>query len=173
MGHLNVEIKARCGTQDAVRDILKSAGADFRGTDYQTDTYFRTSRGRLKLREGRIENCLVFYEREDRKGPKESRVILFPTEARSPVREILEKACGVLVRVEKEREIYYIRNVKFHLDRVPKLGDFVEIEAIDTDGTVGREKLHEQCRRWLEIFKIDPADLIDRSYADMLSAENA
>jgi len=168
MGHLNVEIKARCGNLDAIREILKTSGADFRGKDFQTDTYFKASFGRLKLREGRIENCLVFYERADQPGPKESKVILFPMEPRSPIREILEKAFGVLIRVEKEREIYYIGNVKFHLDRIAELGDFVEIEAIDADGKFCKEKLNEQCRRWLEGFKISREDLIDGSYSDLL-----
>ena len=72
MPHLNIEIKARCADQQAIRDILRAQGADFRGTDYQTDTYFNVGYGRLKLREGNIENALVYYEREDKAGPEAS-----------------------------------------------------------------------------------------------------
>ncbi|MBI2551085.1 CYTH domain-containing protein [Candidatus Uhrbacteria bacterium] len=68
MAHINIEIKARCQNQDAIREILRSRGAVFKGTDHQIDTYFRTPKGRLKLREGNIENVLVFYEREDQLG---------------------------------------------------------------------------------------------------------
>ena len=69
MTHVNVEIKARCDELDRIRNILKELRADFKGTDHQIDTYFRVPSGRLKLREGNIENYLIFYEREDQEGP--------------------------------------------------------------------------------------------------------
>ncbi|HPJ79511.1 MAG TPA: hypothetical protein PK489_12035, partial [Prolixibacteraceae bacterium] len=61
----NIEIKARTGRGEAIRKILLEAGAEFRGTDHQKDTYFRVSSGRLKLREGNIENQLIHYRRAD------------------------------------------------------------------------------------------------------------
>jgi len=67
MKHLNIEIKAKCNDQEKIRSVLKSRNADFKGTDHQIDTYFKVNNGRLKLREGNIENFLVFYEREDKK----------------------------------------------------------------------------------------------------------
>lgn len=59
MGHINIEIKARSTHQDEIRETLKSLHADFRGVDQQIDTYFNVSSGRLKLREGNIENYLI------------------------------------------------------------------------------------------------------------------
>ena len=59
--HLNVEIKAKCSDPKRVRNILESKGAEYRGLDHQIDTYFRVPNGRLKLREGNIENALIFY----------------------------------------------------------------------------------------------------------------
>jgi adenylate cyclase class 2 len=67
---INVEIKAKSGNQDRIREILKECNADFRGTDHQVDTYFSVSAGRLKLREGEIENNLIYYERPDESGPR-------------------------------------------------------------------------------------------------------
>ena len=89
MRHLNVEIKARCGSHKKVRDFLRSQGADFKGTDRQIDTYFRVNDGRMKLREGNIENFLVFYKRTDQEGPKESNVILFASNPQFSLKEIL------------------------------------------------------------------------------------
>ena len=63
MEHLNVEIKARCSDVLSARQVLKGAGARFVGEDHQIDTYFRVENGRLKLREGNIENHLIFYVR--------------------------------------------------------------------------------------------------------------
>ena len=73
MSLLNIEIKARCPDAKAIRSILQSRKADFKGIDHQVDTYFKVPFGRLKLREGNIENNLIYYDREDKKGPKKSR----------------------------------------------------------------------------------------------------
>lgn len=168
MKHLNIEIKARCNDHEKVRLILKSYDADFKGTDHQVDTYFRVNKGRLKLREGNIENSLIFYARENKKGPKQSNVILLKTSPKSSFKEILESSLGALVVVDKQREIYFIKNVKFHIDTVKFLGTFIEIEAIDSNGAFGKEELLEQCQRYLKAFGIAKRDLISSSYSDLL-----
>ena len=171
MKHLNIEIKAKCSDHEKIRSILKSRNADFKGTDHQIDTYFKVNNGRLKLREGNIENFLVFYERENREGPKQSNVILFKSDPNSSLKEILLTSLGALVVVDKQREIYFIENVKFHIDTVKNLGTFIEIEAIDSDGAFGKEKLLEQCENYLKLFGIPKDDLISVSYSDLLLAK--
>jgi adenylate cyclase class 2 len=168
MKRLIIEIKAKSKNQDRIREILKSKRADFKGIDHQVDTYFNVNCGRLKLREGRIENSLIFYNRENKQGPKQSDVILFETKSESPLKEILTKALGVLVTVDKQREIYFIDNVKFHIDTVEELGIFIEIEAIDKDNSISREKLSEQCQSFLDLFQIAQENLISVSYSDLL-----
>ena len=168
MKRLNIEIKARCNDHEKIRSILKSRNADFKGTDHQIDTYFKVDNGRLKLREGNIENFLVFYEREDKEGPKKSDVILFKSDPSSSLKGILLKSLGALVVVDKQREIYFIENVKFHIDTVMNLGTFMEIEAIDSDGSYKKEKLLEQCQSYLKLFGIPKDDLVSVSYSDLL-----
>lgn len=171
MAHINIEIKARCKDQDKIRNILKSKNADFSGVDHQIDTYFKVENGRLKLRVGNIENHLIYYNRENIKGPKQSDVILFNSDPKSTLKEILVKSIGVLVVVDKKREIYFIENVKFHIDNVKGLGTFVEIEAIDEDGSIGKEKLLKQCEKYLELFEISKENLVSVSYSDLLLKE--
>lgn len=168
MKHLNIEIKAKCNNHIIIREILKSKKADFKGIDHQIDTYFKTNFGRLKLREGNIENFLIFYEREDKEGPKQSNVILFKSDPASTLKEILLKSIGPSVIVDKQREIYFIQNVKFHIDTVKNLGIFIEIEAIDENNSIGKEKLLEQCQSYLDLFGIKKKDLISVSYSDLL-----
>lgn len=165
---INIEIKAKSNNQKGVREILKSKGADFKGIDHQIDTYFKVNNGRLKLREGNIENRLVYYERENKSGPKQSKVALFENNPGSSLKDVLTKALGVLVVVDKKREIYFIDNIKFHIDNVEGLGTFVEIEAIDSDGSIGKDKLMEQCKTFLDLFEITQEDLISVSYSDLL-----
>lgn len=165
---LNIEIKARCSNHDEVRTVLRALGADFKGLDHQIDTYFRVPSGRLKLREGTIENALIYYEREDQAGPKRADVILHPVNPNSSIKQLLTSALGILVTVDKRREIYFVGNVKVHLDMVKDLGAFVEIEAQDDDGTKPREELFEQCRRFMELLSVAPTDLMSNSYSDLL-----
>lgn len=168
MAHINIEIKAKSDNQDEIREILKSKNTDFKGIDHQIDTYFKVNHGRLKLREGKIENYLIHYQRENQEGPKQSDVTLFKSDPQSSLKEILTKSLGILVVVDKKREIYFIDNVKFHIDLVENLGNFIEIEAIDDSGNIGKDKLLEQCQFFLDLFQISQEDLISVSYSDLL-----
>lgn len=170
MVHRNIEFKAKCANPNKIKDILISRNANYEGTDNQVDTYFKVNSGRLKLREGKIENALIYYERKDMKWPKKSNVSLFPlnSNSSSSLKEILTKSLGVLVVVEKKRAIFFIENVKFHIDFIKYLGSFVEVEAIDNEGMIGIEKLEEQCQFFLELFGVSEEDLISSSYSDLL-----
>jgi len=44
----------------------------------------------------------------------------------------------------------------------------MEIEAIDSDGSVGEKKLLEQCQFYLDLLGVKEEDLIDNSYSDLL-----
>lgn len=167
MQRINIEIKARCSHPEEIRDLLDKQQAEFIGTDYQTDTYFNVPNGKLKLREGNIENALIHYFRNDQAGPKRSDISLYKTQPRSDLKQVLTAALGVLAAVSKRRRIYFIENVKFHIDEVEHLGSFVEIEAIDRDGSIGEEKLRQQCQYYLNLFKIPENDLIEVSYSDL------
>lgn len=163
-----IEIKARSRNANTVRDILRKKNADFKGIDRQVDTYFRVPHGRLKLREGNIENHLIHYFRKNQSGPKKSEVLLYKSTPGSGLKAILETSVGVLTVVDKEREIYFIDNVKFHIDRVQGLGNFIEIEAIDKDGSIPEADLLRQCEFYIDLFGVKKSDLLEDSYSDMI-----
>ncbi len=169
---INIEIKAQCRDLNKVRDILKNEDAESKGKDHQIDCYFNSKKGRLKLREGNIENNLIHYEREDTEGSKESKFTLYKTEQGSSLKSILEVALGKKCTVEKDREIYFIGNVKFHLDTVKDLGTFVEIEASNKDNDVTKDKLQEQCNFYIKLLQINVKDFISDSYSDMIQRNN-
>ncbi len=166
---VNVEIKARVEDPKRIRDILMAAGAEYRGLDHQCDTYFNCPEGRLKLREGNVENALIFYRRPNTPEPKVSEYELERLVPGHGLTSLLSAAIGVKVVVEKEREIYYKDNVKFHIDRVRGLGRFVEIEAIGEHASE-LENLHNQCREWLDCMGIADDQLEPMSYSDMFMA---
>jgi len=165
-----VEIKALCSDPDRVRAFLQDNGARFVGEDHQVDTYFEVPDGRLKLREGSIENALIHYHRPDHAHPKRSDVNLYRTSRDSGLKDVLHASLKAWARVDKHREIWFIENVKFHLDRVANLGSFVEIEAISEDGTRSEHSLRDQCDAYMRALGIRPEDLLTSSYSDMLAS---
>ncbi len=173
MVHINIEFKAKCENPASLRKILLSLDPVYKGKDHQIDTYFKVESGRLKLREGNIENALIHYERPDIADVKQSTILLHHPrpDNTSSLKDILIKTLGVLTIVDKEREIYFIDNVKFHIDSVKSLGYFVEVEAIDSDGSIGIQKLQKQCDYYRKLFQISSKDLIDFSYSDLIMRE--
>jgi predicted adenylyl cyclase CyaB len=88
------------------------------------------------------------------------------------LRELLASSLGILVSVDKQREIFLYHNVRIHLDLVDGLGTFLEFEAVVTeaiDDTAARAQVD-----WLrQEFRIDAGDLLSCSYSDMLMGKRA
>jgi len=166
----NYEFKAKTGDPDKLERKLLGLNPVFKGEDHQIDTYFNVPSGRLKLREGNIENALIYYERPDIAGAKQADIILYKHSPEKSLRDILAKVYGIKTIVDKTRRIYFIENVKFHFDIVENLGTFVEVEAIDETGEAGMEKLKEQCNKYFLFFGLDKSDLVDKSYSDLIPA---
>ncbi len=172
MSFINIEIKARTANADKIRQYLLNRGADFKGIDHQTDTYFNVPNGRLKLRQGNIETNLIWYQRNNQPGPKQSDFLLTPVAEANTLKQTLANALGVKVAVVKKREIYFIGNVKFHIDELEGLGTFVEIEASNKTEDLPVEKLQEQCEYYRKAFEIRDEDLLQYSYSDMLLSKS-
>lgn len=165
MKHVNFEFKARLRDEKVIRAALKRVRARYVGTDHQVDTYFRVPHGRLKVREGRIENALIFYERANSSRARRAKIEMTLLPRRNSVRAILARAFPILTVVDKRREIYLAGNVKIHLDRVRGLGRFVEVEAVSRSGSLA--KIRQQARKFQQLFQIPARDLVGQSYSDM------
>lgn len=163
-----VEFKARIKDPEAAEKKLLSLNPFFKGEDRQVDTYFNVPQGRLKLREGSIENALIWYERPNDAGSKISNVLLYKHQPEPALKDVLIKANGIKVVVDKTRKIYFVDNVKFHFDEVKDLGRFIEVEAIDETGEIGIEKIQQQCDYYAAFFNVQPEEFMSSSYSDML-----
>jgi len=166
---LNFEFKARLKDEKRARAVLKQLGARLVGTDHQADTYFQVPSGRLKVREGRIENALIYYRRSNTPRARRSSVDMMLLPRRNSLRAILTAALGPLVVVDKRREIYFVRNVKIHIDRVRGLGKFLEVEAISRSGEL--RKVRAQARHFQKLFGISASEIVGKSYADLVLAK--
>ena len=165
---LNFEFKAKANNIAEAETKLQTLNPHFVGEDHQIDTYFKVEKGRLKLREGNIENALIFYERENIANAKSSNILLYQHAPDEALKAILTATLGVKIVVKKRRKIYFLENVKFHFDEVEGLGTFIEVEAIDKTGDIGKEKLQTQCREYAAFFNILETDYVAHSYSDLL-----
>ncbi len=165
----NFELKAKLKDPDKVKDILLELNADYKGCDEQLDSYFNVPSGRLKLRQGNIENSLIFYKREDTNKAKESDISFskIPFESDN-ILDVLTHALGVKKVIIKKRDIYFIYHVKFHIDYLEGLGSFVEVEVIDDKNEYSIEQMKELCLFYKNKLEISDSDLIDKSYSDMV-----
>lgn len=166
----NREFKAKVNQLESYEQKLLQLNPIFKGIDYQKDTYYKVgSDKKLKIREGIIENALIYYERPEVADEKSARILLYKHHPDDQLKLILEKLHGIDIVVEKERKIYFRDNIKIHLDRVKTLGNFLEVEAIkDEHSSLTEKKLEEQCQKMRTYFSIQEDQLLAHSYADLL-----
>ena len=165
---LNLELKARCADLALARRQVLQLDVRQGEVEVQSDTYFRVSHGRLKLREiDGQQAVLIAYDRPDGTEVRASHYHIVPVPDPAAMLAALTAAMGVRGEVHKRREIFLYHNVRIHLDEVTGLGTFVEFEAVqaaDATPEQSREYLAELCR----VLAIGPADYVARSYADLL-----
>jgi predicted adenylyl cyclase CyaB len=165
----NVELKAR--DRDAARSLRASLdlGAEDRGWLQQLDTYFKVPSGRLKLREQEGEAQLIYYERPDEAIERVSNYRIVPVDDADALKDALAAALGVLVAVEKSRHLLIWRNVRIHLDEVPGLGSFIELEAVaEPDSDLTRE--YENVAELRQTLGIADERIVALGYSDELLA---
>lgn len=160
-----VELKARYEDLGKARALL--ADAERVATVQQVDTYFALGARRLKLRAvaGSKEGQLVYYERPDVSGVKESRVLLTTVPDAKAVRDILSRVMPVKAEVHKTREIYRFQGVQVHLDTVRGLGKFLEFEKVLAGGAE-REEGRKHLEALRAYFQVPDEDLMSSSYSD-------
>jgi predicted adenylyl cyclase CyaB len=131
----NVEIKARIRGID---EMLKTAAAiaDAGPTEIdEEDIFFACARGRMKLRRFSANiGELIFYQRSDQAGPKQSFYVISPTSSPDLLRQVLALGYGETGRVRKHRTVFMKGRTRIHLDRVERLGDFLELEVVLEEG---------------------------------------
>lgn len=166
----NVEIKARIGNIDRI--FPKAAAVADKGPSeiIQDDTFFTCENGRLKLRVLSPDRGeLIFYQRADQKGPKESFYLISHTTSPEALRKSLAMAYGEAGRVRKTRTLFLIGRTRIHLDRVQGLGDFLELEVVleeNEDAAAGEAIARDLMQR----LGILPEQLVVGAYVDLLAA---
>ena len=168
----NVEIKARLRdfeeTSRRAQDLADGGIVEIG----QRDVFFQSPNGRLKLRNlsnGQAE--LIYYERPDATGPTTSDYLKVLGAEAEPLEEALARALGIRGEVRKSRKVFMVGRTRIHLDRVEDLGDYLELEVVleeNEDVAAGEEEAAVLMRE----LGVEPDDLIDGAYIDLLEAEH-
>ena len=124
----NVELKARLVSLDEARHVARRVATRQLDTQHQTDTYFHSPHGRLKLREiAGVSVQRIWYARSDQAQARRSEYYLLDVTDGDLASQVLTAALGVRQTVVKRREIYLYRNVRIH---------HIHQSAVNPDGTV-------------------------------------
>ncbi len=166
----NIEIKARVADRAQLEANARSIADQGPLEIAQDDTFFACPNGRLKLREfadGKAQ--LIFYQRADQSGPKNSSYRIVEICDLHATRDALELAYGIVGRVVKQRTLYLVGRTRIHLDRVVGLGEFMELEVVLADGENPRSAELE-ARDLMNTLGVRAEHLVAGAYADLLPA---
>ncbi|MGZ9164889.1 MAG: class IV adenylate cyclase [Anaerolineales bacterium] len=164
----NVEIKARARDFDEIRrraELLSDTSVE---VIPQEDIFFKTKKGRLKLRVLALNlGQLIYYTRPDQEGPKRSEYHIYETPDPENLRRVLELAYGIRGVVRKTRYLYLVGQTRVHLDHVEGLGQFMELEVVMGEGqsdAAGQAIAEDLMSR----LGVDRSDLLEGAYMDLL-----
>ncbi len=162
---INLELKARILSRVKTEAVARSF-AQRKDELKQTDTYFRVSHGRLKLRViNGAESELIFYQRNEGGKRRWSMYEVYPIQSPKRMKRMLGSALGVLVEVKKKRTLWMYKNARIHLDEVSGLGHFIEFEVMVIKGKAQALRLYKEL---VARFDIRENQTIAESYSDLL-----
>ncbi|KAK2579028.1 hypothetical protein KPH14_002822 [Odynerus spinipes] len=171
----NIEIKAKIDDPEVLVDKLKKITKCECTVIKQCDTFFKTSKGRLKLRQfedGTGE--LIYYERTNMTGPKlcNYQITKISAETCGDLKNTLSLCYGTHGIVEKIRHLFMIDQTRVHIDDVNGLGSFMELEVVLNDNqdiSMG-EQIAQDIMTQLGIHR---ESLVPEAYVDLLNKKKA
>lgn len=164
----NTEIKARIENVALLTPRVAELATEGPLEIAQDDTFFRCDNGRLKLRAFSTDaGELIFYQRVNQSGPKESFYLRTPTSSPETLRESLSLAYGQIGRIRKYRTLFQIGRTRVHLDRVEDLGHFLELEVVLVDDELPEQGIRE-ASDLMDQLGIKPEQLVEGAYLDLI-----
>ena len=168
----NIEIKARVSDRIKLSRLAGEISSSPAVILIQKDIYYNIKSGRLKLRIINDEKAeLIFYTRENIKGPKYSTYSIYETKNHEGLDLILGPALGRIGIVEKTRKLYMLGQTRIHLDDVKNLGFFVELEVVLRENQNNQEGI-EIAGSIMNRLGILNNQLLELSYIDLIVSNN-
>ena len=163
----NIEIKAKLRDYEKVQKLVEELCPNPVQTEQQEDTFFITSKGRLKLRESDDKSALIYYDRKDSLEPSQSDIAISFTDNPDTLKSVLSKSIGNRGIVKKNRTLYKYGQTRIHLDDVERLGKFIELEIVLSSEQTSKDG-EAIANKLMDKFCIQKTDLIDVAYIDLI-----
>jgi predicted adenylyl cyclase CyaB len=161
----NIELKIKIKNFNPVKKKLKSIGLKPLKILKQKDIYYEAPKGLLKLR---IENnkCeLIKYSRSESGPERISDYRIIEIKEVADPEKFFRTMFNEEAIVEKERTLYLYKNTRIHLDKVAKLGNFLELESVVVRG---KKKAKKEFDVVIEMLQLDVKSQIRKSYRDLI-----
>lgn len=164
----NLELKVQLD-EESLRNLIVVLQPYYSEVISQTDTYFVTSEGRLKLREEEGKGAyMIRYLRPNLEQAKESDYLFYPIDDVDLFLSIFKDVLQNEIQVKKERMLYFPKpHIRVHLDRVESLGDFLEIEII-LSKEVSLEIAKAEMQALQESLQLNNLNKINCGYRELL-----
>ncbi len=163
----NIELKVKVEINKVLADLKKLNSLSL-GELSQTDTYFLLGNKRLKIREEKNKSEIIYYIRDNIAGSKQSKYFRFYINRLilPLVKLFLDVFLGKKKIVKKHRNLHYHAHTRIHLDRVEKLGEYLELETV-IDSHHDQDYFIDEHRRIVSALKLSDYVLIPNSYSDL------
>lgn len=160
----NIEIKIKIPSFRKYEIVLNSLGLRPKELLNQKDVYFEIKSGLLKLRIENGKNSLIQYSKNE---TSKNRISNYNVLAISNSAEkFLGNIFDVKTVVEKKRILYLYKNTRIHLDKVKKLGNFIELESVVVKD---KKSAIKEFNEVVEFLSLDKGKQIRKSYKDFIS----
>lgn len=167
----NIEIKAPLRDRNRVEAKLAALGARRLWTLRQRDTFFGVEKGWLKVREveGRPGELISYRRSTEDAGPRTSEYDVIVVGDAGACLRLLGRVLPVEKVVAKERTLWIYEHTRVHLDRVEKLGDFIELETVVEGTSLGEARAESE--RVADTLGLRPEEYIAVPYRDLPGRE--
>ena len=122
----NLELKCKLTPDSSTNNIAQYYVKDL----IQTDVYFSSDTGKLKIRKEIDNSYTIYYERSNIPNEKISTYEFYPIDNYDAFMSVIGKCLCEEITVNKIRHLYIYKNARIHIDEVEELGNFLEIEVV-------------------------------------------
>jgi len=162
---LNLELKISINSKKNIIDKILCGGGKYISSLNQIDTYFTFNKGLLKLRNQNGENQLIKYNRNETETDRWSNYSVLFLKGEE-VLKYLTDLFDIEVEVKKERKLYIYKNTRIHIDKVSRLGNYLELETMVDK--ISLEEAKNEFNEVVDFLKLDLEHQIRKSYRDLL-----
>ena len=164
----NLELKVKLDSFRNIRAVLRKQKLNFKDLLVQKDIYYKTSKGLLKLRVENSRAQLIKYSRDETGDKRWSDYQIMNIESKN-ADNFFNDLFEFETVVAKKRELYIYKNTRIHLDKVEKLGVFLELETVVKESEKKAEKEFNEVIKLLELGRYAP---IKTSYSVLADLSN-